>query len=179
MELPDQLFDVIYADPPWNYSSTIQKHANVKHHYPTMTLDKIKELELPTYDDCILFLWVPGPKIAKGLEVLEEWGFIFKGMFIWDKEIIGMGMWVRWQHEVLLLGIKGKIPVPLPKNRFSSMIRERRGKHSQKPIRVYEMIEKMFPNRKYVELFAREQFSDKWIAWGNQLFSHGKKCNFL
>lgn len=169
MELPEQLFDVIYADPPWSYSSTIQKNANVKHHYPTMTLEKIKELAIPAYEDCILFLWVTGPKIADGLDVLEKWGFIFKGMFVWDKEIIGMGMWVRWQHEILLLGIKGKVPVPKPKNRFSSMIKERRGKHSKKPTLVYEMIEKMFPNRKYVELFAREKHSDKWNAWGNQI----------
>lgn len=169
MELPTGQFDVIYADPPWDYSSTIQKYANVKHHYPTMVLEKIKILKIPAYDDCVLFLWVTGPKIYEGLDVLESWGFIYKGMIIWDKEIIGMGSWIRWQHEILLIGIKGDVPTPKPENRFSSMIRERRDKHSKKPTIIYEMIEKMFPDRRYVELFARKKHSEKWEAWGNQL----------
>ena len=31
------------------------------------------------------------------------------------------------------------------------------------------MIENMYPNRKYLELFARKQYSDKWTAWGNEV----------
>ena len=40
-----------------------------------------------------------------------------------------------------------------------------RGKHSEKPIEVMHRIEKMFPDQKRIELFARKK-SPSWSAWG-------------
>ena len=48
------------------------------------------------------------------------------------------------------------------------MINAELGKHSKKPEILYEMIEKMYPKHKYLELFARNK-RDRWESWGNQI----------
>ena len=40
--------------------------------------------------------------------------------------------------------------------------------HSEKPAEAYELIEEMFPNHTYLELFARNHRAG-WRSWGNQL----------
>ena len=79
-----------------------------------------------------------------------------------------MGYWFRVQHELLLVGVKGTFGTPDPADRVSSVIKSRRSTHSSKPGVVYEMLEKMFPNKKYLEVFARSN-RDGWISWGNQI----------
>jgi len=41
-------------------------------------------------------------------------------------------------------------------------------KHSKKPHLVYKIIEKMYPNKKYLELFARNK-QEGWTSFGNQV----------
>ena len=43
-------------------------------------------------------------------------------------------------------------------------------KHSQKPAEQYERIERLYPGRRYVELFAREK-RPGWAACGNEVES--------
>ena len=42
-----------------------------------------------------------------------------------------------------------------------------RGKHSRKPVEFYEILEKMYPFAKKIELFSRLD-RDGWDAWGNE-----------
>jgi N6-adenosine-specific RNA methylase IME4 len=168
VELPEGKYNVILADPPWRYNFSNSDNRKIENHYPTMIIEEIKKLEIPSADNTVLFLWATAPKLIEGIEVLQAWGFEYKTCAIWDKEIIGMGYWFRGQHELLLVGTKGEYSPPEAKNRFSSVIKEKRDKHSKKPEIVYEIIEKMFPNGKYLELFARNKFNDKWSVWGNQ-----------
>lgn len=58
--------------------------------------------------------------------------------------------------------------VPEPKNRPDSVIEAPRTKHSKKPEIVYELIEKMYPNQKYLELFARNR-RNGWVSWGDEV----------
>jgi N6-adenosine-specific RNA methylase IME4 len=167
--LPDGKYNVILADPPWmyNFSETVKRDIDTNH-YPTMELENIKNLALPIEDNAILLLWATAPKLEEAIEVLNAWGFVYKTNAIWDKEKIGMGYWFRGQHELLLVGVKGDFKSPEPENRYSSVIRSTRGEHSSKPEIVYEMVEKMFPNRKYLEVFARNN-RPGWVSWGNQV----------
>jgi N6-adenosine-specific RNA methylase IME4 len=166
-QIPEGAFDVIYADPPWQYEFSETADRNIENQYPTMELEKIKGLKVPSSDNAVLLLWATAPKLEEALEVLKAWGFKYRTCAVWDKEIIGMGYWFRGQHELLLVGVKGTYHAPLPENRFSSVIREKRGKHSKKPDLLYEMVETMFPKGKYLELFAREN-RIRWVGWGNQ-----------
>ena len=167
-ELPTGVFEVILADPPWRYQFSETQSREIENHYPTMDLDDIKNLNVPSADDSVLFLWATDPKLEEALEVLNSWGFTYKTCAVWDKEKIGMGYWFRGQHELLLVGTKGNFPTPEPSARFSSIIKEPRSTHSTKPKVIYEMLEAMFPGRTYLELFCRTP-RDGWEVWGNEV----------
>jgi N6-adenosine-specific RNA methylase IME4 len=117
--------------------------------------------------DAVLFMWAVSPLLPQGFEVLRAWGFEYVAEFIWDKEKIGLGSWVRGQHEHLLIARRGNMPCPLPANRPASIIRARRREHSRKPDEAYELIERMYPDLPKIELFAREA-RPGWACWGNQ-----------
>lgn len=166
--IPTGKYEVIYADPPWRYDFSETKVRDIENQYPTMDLESIKALKIPSSDNSVLFLWATAPKLPEAFEVMEAWGFSYKTCSVWDKEKIGMGYWFRGQHELLLVGTKGQVSPPPPQARESSVYRESRGEHSAKPKRYYEMIESMFPGKAYLELFARSKHSDDWEVWGNQ-----------
>ena len=165
--LPQGKFNVIYADPPWSFEMDNSRGAALRE-YQTMQLEDICKIKVPSVEDAILFLWVPNSLIRQGLQVVESWGFAYKTHFVWVKNKIGVGSWLRNQHEVLFIAVKGDIGTPETNNRYSSVIQADLGKHSKKPEIVYEMIEKMYPGKKYLELFARNK-REKWQGWGNEL----------
>lgn len=167
--LPEGKFNVIYADPPWRYEHSKTKTREIENQYPTMDLEDIKALEVPSAEDSILFLWSPAPKLEEAIGVMNAWGFNYRTCAVWDKEIIGMGYWFRSQHELLLVGVKGSFSTPEEGVRFPSVFKERRGEHSKKPDYYYKLIQIYFPEGKYLELFARSQYNDKWTVWGNEL----------
>jgi len=107
--LPEGKYEVILADPPWKYDFSKDSTDSIEYHYPTMILEEIKNLKVPSADNAVLFLWATAPKLKEALEVIESWGFKYKTCAVWDKEWIGMGYWFRGQHELLLVGIKGKV----------------------------------------------------------------------
>jgi len=172
-ELGDELdgqYPVIYADPPWRYEHVKTDNRRIENHYPTMDLDEI--CALPVSDiatpDSVLFLWTTSPKLAESMRVIEAWGYTYRTCMVWDKDRIGMGYYARQQHELLLIATRGSVPVPEPENRPPSVIRIRRDdEHSSKPTEFYTMIERMYPELRKLELFARNR-RNGWAAWGNQ-----------
>lgn len=162
-------YPVIYADPPWQYNHTESANRAIENHYPTMTLDDI--CNMPVSDlatkDAILFLWTTSPKLEEGIRVLNSWGFEYTTCAIWDKQKKGLGYYFRQNHELLLIGKRGSIPTPDPKDRPDSIISEPRGDHSEKPARFYEIIEAMYPDFEKIELFCRNP-RNGWSVWGNQ-----------
>ena len=168
MELPKECFVLIYADPPWRYDFSKSKSRAIESHYQSMDLEDICKLKIPAKEDCVLFLWATAPKIQEALKVIESWGFTYKTNFVWVKDKIGMGYHVRGRHELLFIGTKGKGRLPAVTEKWESVIFAARGKHSQKPRIVYDIIEGAYPNCKYLELFARDK-RNGWISWGNEI----------
>lgn len=107
---------MIYADPPWLYNHAPMggNNRSIERHYPTMSVDAIKNLKVPSNKNSVLFLWATSPKLKEALDVMQCWGFEYKTNMVWDKKIIGMGYWFRGQHELLLVGVKGKFSPPTP-----------------------------------------------------------------
>lgn len=161
-------YDVILADPPWEYNFSRSKNREIKNHYPTMKLEAICALNVPSAENSVLYLWATAPKLREALIVMKRWGFEYKSCAVWDKEIDGMGYWFRGRHEHLLVGTKGDFSPPEPDVRFSSVIRSRRSKHSRKPVEAQEMIETAFPEKSKIEMFARE-VRPGWACWGNEV----------
>ena len=171
--LPEGLFDVIYADPPWPYYLPLRGAPDA--HYNTKSIEDICNLEVEGVsiqekiaDDSILFLWATNPQLKAALEVIESWGFDYKTNMVWVKDKWGTGYYFRGQHELLLLAIKGDIPPPIEEVRKSSILQSPVHEHSKKPDEVYEYIEVMYPNRRYLELFARNQ-RENWTSWGLEI----------
>ena len=169
-----KLYDLIYCDPPWFYDFAETKNRAIENHYPTMQIEDICAIDVPSAQDCVLFMWATAPKLVEALQVIDAWGFTYKTCAVWDKKIIGMGYYFRGQHELLLVGRKGTPGVPSPDARYSSVISARRGKHSAKPGIVYEMIERMYPHATKLEMFARVHM-DGWSVYGNQAPSDVQK----
>ncbi len=165
----DGSFPVLYCDPPWRYEHMATPDLRaVENHYPTLLLDEIKSLEVPAADDAVLFLWATNPKLADALEVVAAWGFEYRTCMAWVKDRIGMGYYVRQQHELLLIARRGGFPVPAEEDRPASVVQAPRGRHSAKPPVFYDLIERMYPGYSRVELFARNE-RPGWVSWGNEV----------
>ncbi len=170
--LPDGQYHVLYADPPWRYEFSQSDSRKIENQYPTMELEDICGMEVSgiAAADSILFLWATSPKLSESLEVVDAWGFVYRTCMVWKKDKIGMGYYARQQHELLLICAKGTPPVPQEKNRPASVVEAPRTEHSKKPEVFYEIIEKLYPDTKRVELFCRSP-RHGWDAWGDEVGS--------
>ena len=169
--LPKGQFDVIYADPPWQYDLALR--GSPDEHYSVMETKDIMLLlnpfdDVPAAKNSVLFLWATNPKLEDALKVMGSWGFTYKTNLVWVKNKFGTGYYFRGQHELLLLGVKGSPPVPMEQDRPSSILNADRQEHSEKPQEIYSTIERMYPHGKYLELFARQK-RDRWVSWGLQI----------
>ena len=161
-------YDIVYADPPWRYKHSRSRSRKIENQYPTMSLVEIKALRVPSKPNAVLYMWATAPKLLEALAVMEAWGFNYRTHAVWDKEIIGMGYWWRGQHELLLVGTRGKFSPPPCSLRVSSVIKQRRGKHSVKPDIVRQLIEQWYPEAVRLEMFAREKRLG-WDVWGDEV----------
>jgi len=169
----DRRYAVLYADPPWHFEvyneeSGIERAAG--NHYPTMSLEDICALPVLSLATpaAALFMWTTVPHLRESFQVLDAWGFEYKTNIVWVKDKIGLGYFVRNQHELLLIATRGDMPTPLSANRPSSVITAPRREHSRKPDEAYALIERMYPELPRIELFAR-QTRPGWARWGNEV----------
>ena len=168
--MDEKEFDVIYADPPWRYSFSKSDSRQIENQYPTMSTDEICALSIPSAKNSVLYLWATAPKLIDALKVMQSWGFDYKTHAVWDKEKIGMGFWFRGQHELLLVGTKGKFSPPAQPHRTSSVYRFKRGQHSKKPDQIRNLIGEWFPDASKLEMFCRHP-AEGWDVWGNEVQS--------
>ena len=164
-EMPEGIFNVIYADPPWQYSNSGFASSAVKQ-YETMPTPEICKLKFKMDKNAVLFLWATNPLLGDAFKVISAWGFEYKTNFVWVKKDSGAtgGFYVLGRHELLLIAVKGQM---LPFKTFDSVIESQKTKHSVKPEIVYEFIEAMYPNRAFLELFARQKRKG-WTTFGTE-----------
>lgn len=159
-------FSTIYADPPWEYSNQATR-ASTSKHYKTMTLKEIAKLPIRklTTKNAHLHLWTTNAFLFDCPYIMQAWGFEYKSIFVWVKPQMGIGNYWRVSHEFLLLGVRGSLTF---QSREQMSWRElRRGRHSQKPEEIADVIEKVSPGP-YLELFGRRERKN-WTVWGNEI----------
>lgn len=177
MNFPTQKYGVILADPPWTFKHWSSKgdDKSAQSHYDCMTIEDICALPVTfaAADDCALFIWCTWPTIFQAKDVIEAWGFRYRGLaWEWikynpdtDKYAFGTGYGTRKNLEPCLLATRGK-----PKRKSASIrdfIKAPRREHSRKPDEQYHNIQELFDGP-YLELFARQQRGG-WDSWGNQV----------
>jgi N6-adenosine-specific RNA methylase IME4 len=177
-DLPLFGHDVLYVDPPWPFEnySTKGESRNPNRHYETMSIDQIKALPVGhlAAGNCALFMWCVDPHLDSAIDVIRAWGFRFVTVaFTWVKRSkkdtgwhMGTGYYTRANPEICVMATNGRPGTPADRG-VRQLIIEPVREHSRKPERVYDDIERMYPGKRYLELFARKEHPG-WKAWGNQ-----------
>jgi N6-adenosine-specific RNA methylase IME4 len=187
--------NVIVADPPWPFGDKLPGPGRgAEKHYKVMTIDEIKSyldvgpLKGLVEDDAMLVLWRVGSQQQEALDVVKAWGFVVKSEIVWVKTKkgtpddesdeamddpkstkIGMGHYVRNEHEIALVCTRGKFKVA--DRGVRSTFRAPLGEHSEKPAKFFELIERLAgEGRKghMVELFARK-IRPGWHVMGDEI----------
>lgn len=172
-------YQVIYADPPWQFSNANVKsrgeRTTVSDKYDTLPWQKIAALDVPSADDSVLMMWTTDAHLEYALRVIEAWGFEYKTMgFVWVKrEKSGkpakvLGPWGMKSHELCLLATKGRGHSLLKARNVCQLLEAERTGHSRKPDEARRRIEEMFPGSRKLELFGRERFPG-WDVFGNEV----------
>ena len=175
---PNKKYNIIYADPAWNYQTWGEDTSkrNVKLKYNTMSMEDIWNLPVCEIadDNCILFLWVTYPNLLNCIKTIEKWNFKYSTCaFSWIKKnkkadslFLGLGYWTRANNEICLLATKGN-PKRVSKG-VRQVVYEPIREHSRKPDCVRERIVELCGDLPRIELFARQKVNG-WDYWGNEL----------
>lgn len=186
MEKVSKKYDIIYADPPWEYRVWGRKNvgSTAVNHYNTQSLGYLACMDIASLSntDSALFMWATFPCLLEALALGKTWGFSYKTVaFVWVKRnqhnhdlSLGMGYYTRANAEIVLLFTKGK-PLQRTSKNVPQVLISPKGKHSQKPQEIRSRIEKLFGDRSRLELFARSRdgfFQDieykGWDVFGNE-----------
>ena len=172
-------FDVVLADPPWKFEFWNEDTAELRGavlHYPVMELDALKRLDIESLvaRDAALFMWGIWSHLPQVLELIGAWGFEYRTLaFVWIKAkpsgfgfYQGMGYYTRRNTEPCLLGVRGSMPVQA--HDVSELIYAPVREHSRKPDQQYEKIDRLYPEARKLELFARRK-QPGWSTWGNEV----------
>lgn len=173
-----QKFDIIYADPPWTFTTYSErgKAKGPENHYKCLSIQDIYNLPIDSIssDNSVLFLWVTFPLLQEGLETIKRWGFTYKTCaFNWvkrnrksDSWFWGLGFWTRSNSEICLLGTKGN-PKRISRS-VHQVCDDRVMEHSAKPNAVREKIVELCGDLPRIELFARKEY-DGWVCFGDEI----------
>jgi N6-adenosine-specific RNA methylase IME4 len=169
------IYDVVYADPPWQQSRGGKKSARPKSSglelpYQTIGLDEIEEI-LGRYPSKVLFLWTIDKYLYKAESIGNNLSYKLHARIIWDKVTgIPAAFTIRYSHEYLLWMYKSPmLPINIEvRGKYRDVITEQVTAHSKKPLKAYEMIEAFYPDATKIELFARN-YRHGWESVGNQL----------
>ncbi len=181
IDFPNKKYEIIYADPPWNYGNTKNHNSQfwgmADKHYETMKLNDIKNLPVKNIssDNCYLFLWSTSPFLEKSFEVIKSWGFKYSTVgFVWIKmkndmsEVRkdGLGKYTISNAEYCLISRKGKYR--RESKSVQQIVQTPKLGHSVKPSEVRDRIIELVGNLPRIELFARTKVNG-WDAWGNEI----------
>ena len=171
-------YQIIYADPPWNYGDQ-GCQGTMANHYKGMKLEDIKNLKVKKIADnnCVLFMWATYPMLREALEVIKAWNFTYKSIaFQWiklnkknGKPFYGLGRWTRGNTEPCLLATKGK-PHRVSASVFQ-LIQSPLREHSRKPDEARDKIVQLMGDLPRIELFARTKVKG-WDSWGDEIKSN-------
>lgn len=180
-----QPYDVVVTDPPWSYHGAQDKWGAAAKFYPTMADEDLAAL--PVRDilapRAVVFMWATGPRLDAAVDLLRAWGLHYRGVaFTWVKTrkdgvtpIGAQGVRpsiVKPTAEFVLAGstvAKGR-PLPLADEGVPHVVLAPRAEHSRKPDEVLERIERLYPQARRLEMFARRRRAG-WDAWGNEVAS--------
>ena len=178
-----QMYDVVLADPPWQYHGAKDKWGAAEKFYHTMSDDDLvnfRGVSDRLSPRGVAFVWATCPRLDFAIHCIEKWGLHYRGVaFVWVKArkdglpIGAQGVRpsiVKPTTELVLAcsRIARGRPMTLASEGVSQVVMAPRREHSRKPDEVYERIEALYPVATRIALFARHRRAG-WDAWGDEL----------
>ena len=168
-------FNVIVADPPWKIAAK-NPTRGVALPYSTMSVKQI--LQLPwakLQTEGYLFMWVVTKSYTDVIQHFESLGYIFLEEIVWLKyskkgklRKAPGNIFLRCKESCLLFW-KGPKSARMATCVGSDVLACLRRVSSQKPDELSELVERMVPGGKYLELFARGyNLRRNWTSIGDQ-----------
>lgn len=168
-------YGTILADPPWSFDDKGSRAApdGKAFKYPTMSEQELWVLPVAEHaaPKAHLYVWTTDIHLSLALNLIDQWGFVFKKSIAWVKRgksgklQIGMGHYFRTAKELCLFATRGKMQAQV--HNLPDVFEAPRTKHSQKPEQIHRWAEQLSPGPR-LEMFARRQVQG-WACWGNQL----------
>lgn len=174
--MPKEPYACVVTDPPWPERGGGRVKRGADRHYdvlrPSESPWKVVDIMLRSSswniaDNAHMWMWVTNNYLQHGLDAMKCCGFRYITNAVWAKDRFGLGQYLRGQHELLLFGVRGRLPSltkSVPTLIGGGLLP--RTKHSKKPDEYYEMIEAVSPGPR-IEFFARSR-RPGWDVWGNQ-----------
>lgn len=176
MSFPSGYYSAAVIDPPWNYSDKNTNYGN----YNSLTKEEIinyKDQDGRKIPDtfaphCTVYLCTTGPMMDEAVDIIRAWNLRWSSMITWGKVDANFkiqflqGRRVNDAAEYVIVATKGKPVPPTPENRPPGLILASRTRNSQKPEKLFEIIEKAHPSQKWIDIFSRKK-RPGWDVFGN------------
>ena len=190
--LQRRVYHILVVDPPW-----VSDVSRAGSPFPRLTVEQLCEFRVDDgrlirdvlAKDAIILIWVLDHYVDDLPTIREAWGGLTpRGFWVWPKPQFGVGHFDRPEHELVAVCTRGDFAPPQEHLRPSSLIRgprhaDRNGfdfasphdsRHSSKPDRLQEKIERSYPqyfgpetiaSPLALELFARN-YRPRWAGQG-------------
>ncbi|WP_083900756.1 MT-A70 family methyltransferase [Azospirillum sp. B4] len=180
--LKPRAYDLILCDWPWpftTFSAKGQGKSAARHYASTIEPARAPEFpvgQLAAPRGALLVFWSTWSRLAPGdhLPMFAAWGCRPSSGGCWAKVTrnglpsFGPGYILRDACEPFITGILGKrAPAALRHTERNLILAEVR-EHSRKPEEMHRMLERLAPDARKCELFARQRRAG-WDSFGNEL----------
>ena len=162
------IYDVIVIDPPWQMEKIErdERPNQSEFDYPTMDEAALSGLEIPTADDCHIWVWATHKHLPMALRLIDVWGFKYVCTFVWHKpggfQPFGLP---QYNCEFAIYCRKGT-PQFIDFKAFPVCFNAPRGAHSAKPVEFYDIVRRVTAGRR-LDMFNRSLI-DGFDGWGNE-----------